>query len=489
MAMGACALISCQPDRTDDAGSGQERRHPNIIILTVDTLRPDHMALYGYHRNTMPAIEAFARSAVVFDNAVVFRGNTRASYASMLTGLYPFHSGVHSNAPVLHDDLTTFPEILQSAGYHTAAFVSNFVLVGELSGCNQGFDIYDDRLGEREANRSNFERTAINTLAAILEWLEPGPPQPFLLFTNFIDPHGPYTPPKKVADVYQSENERWLDPEQIPTYQQWEGSLDYYDYVDRYDGEIRYVDQALGILIEQLKQKGLWEDALVIFAGDHGESLGEHKIFFEHQLHLWEETTRVPMAIRLPYPDGLKPASETQRVGSLVSPMDFMPTILAHLDIPCSDDLDGCDLLPVMEGRDNTQRTLFLACPDYYIPWMSVPDIYAVRTATHKLIRILDQGTGKVLGQLLYNIARDPLEREPIARDDEPILWHELSREMNSMLAEFHSYELPFTLTVYEMPLPSRPGFVAQRMQDSRKTIRHLSQEQIERLRSLGYVK
>ena len=251
-------ILSC--NRKGDSGSvgADKGKHPNIILLTVDTLRADHMALYGYHRNTMPAIEAFAETGVVFDNAVVSRGNTRASYASMLTGLYPFHHGVYNNYWVLHEDLVTLPEVLKSGGYHTAAFMSNFVLVGALSGCNQGFDIYDDRVEQRELNRSNYERTAANSLKAILEWLETDPPQPFFLFTNFIDPHGPYFPPNRFRNFYKSKKTRMLTPEQIPSYQFMEDSLNYYDYVDRYDAEIRYLDEALGQLIEELKRKSLW---------------------------------------------------------------------------------------------------------------------------------------------------------------------------------------------------------------------------------------
>jgi len=133
-------------------------KKPNIIVFTVDTLRADHIGLYGYHRDTMPTIEAFAKSAMVFDNAVVSRGSTLPSYASMLTGLYPFHHGIYNNGPLLHEDLPTLPEILNKAGYHTVGFVSNFVMIAGMSGFQQGFDIYDDRMEEREANRPNFSR-------------------------------------------------------------------------------------------------------------------------------------------------------------------------------------------------------------------------------------------------------------------------------------------------------------------------------------------
>ncbi len=252
-----CVMLmasSCKKDQTPAAGKAGR---PNIIVLTVDTLRADHMALYGYHRDTMPAIEAFAKTAVVFDQAVVSRGNTRVSYASMLTALYPFRHGVYNNNVVLHENFKTLPEALRSAGYHTAGFVSNFVLVGELSGCDQGFDIYDDRTEDREINRPNYERSAAGTLKAILEWLETDPPQPFCLFTNFVDPHGPYLPPEKFRTMYKSGKKKILEQRKIFSYQRVNNSLNYYDYVVRYDGEIRYVDDEFRFFLESLIQQGV----------------------------------------------------------------------------------------------------------------------------------------------------------------------------------------------------------------------------------------
>ena len=233
------SLPSCRQANGPQRTSSSAAPRPNIIFLTVDTLRADHLALHGYVRNTMPAIEAFAKTAVVFDNAVVPRGKTRPSYASMLTGLYPFHHGVRNNEIVLSGNLVTLPEVLKRAGYHTAGFVSNYVLVAELSGIDQGFDVYDDRLEEVEkAQRVNYERTAENTLAAIVKWLDSDPLQPFFLFTHFIDPHGPYTPPDRFDKMYRSTSVRILKRGQMPPYQYIQGRLNYYDYVDRYDGEV-----------------------------------------------------------------------------------------------------------------------------------------------------------------------------------------------------------------------------------------------------------
>jgi arylsulfatase A-like enzyme len=481
-------ISSCKKVAAPGSGSAGKKR-PNIIVLTVDTLRADHMALYGYHRDTMPAIETFAKTAVVFDQAVVSRGNTRASYASMLTALYPFRHGVYNNNIVLHENFKTLPEILKSAGYHTACFVSNFVLVGELSGCDQGFDIYDDRTEDREINRPNYERSAAGTLKAILEWLETDPPQPCCLFTNFIDPHGPYLPPEKFRTMYKSGKKKILEQRKIFSYQRVNNSLNYYDYVDRYDGEIRYVDEAMGQLIDTLKNKGLWDDSLVIFLSDHGESLGEHNVFFEHQYYVYEETVRVPLAIRLPADRAGKNTVAPHRTASLGSPMDIMPTIFDYLDISFKGKMDGESLLPILNGAEASDRMIFLEFPEVSIPSQRHPASFAVRNATHKLIRVFQPDTRQLIGQVLFDITTDPLEKRPIRYDDEIELHRNLSKQMNAMLKKVQKYEIPFTLTSYEVPLAKRTKYVEQRRQKGpKRIIKPLSDEQIEKLRSLGYV-
>ncbi|HIJ71850.1 MAG TPA: sulfatase-like hydrolase/transferase [Planctomycetes bacterium] len=482
-------LTSCRKASTCRLSGAGKEKPPNIIVLTVDTLRADHMALYGYHRDTMPAIEKLAKSAVVFDQAVVSRGNTRASYASMLTSLHHFHHGVYNNNWVLHENFTTLPEVLKKAGYHTAGFVSNFVLVGNLSGCDQGFDVYDDRVEERELNRPNFERSAGGTLKAILEWLQNEPPQPFFLFTNFIDPHGPYTPPKRFRDLYKTHKVKTLNRKQITSYQYVEDSLNYYDYVDRYDAEIAYVDQVLGELIETLKSKNLWDNSLIIFLGDHGESLGEHNIFFEHQFNLFEETVRVPLLVRLPaVRDGTEPVTP-KRVSSLGSPMDLMPTILDYLGITLKDKIDGRTLLPLLDGDKVTDRMMFHEFPDHCIP-ASNPDSYAVRTATHKLIRILTPKSGQTRAQVVFDIIADPLEQRPIRYDQSVELHRSLAKEMNTMLKQVAEYEIPYELTYYDVPLGKRTEYVEQRKKEGpKRNIKTLTDDQIERLRGLGYIK
>jgi arylsulfatase A-like enzyme len=459
---------------------------PNILLLTVDTLRADHLRGYGYHRDTMPAIEAFADTAAIFEAAVVPRGTTRPSYASMLTGMYPFRHGVRSNETRLHEDLETLPEALKKLGYHTAGFVSNFVLVGELSGFDQGFDLYDDFVQEREgAGRTNYERTAANTIGAIMEWLEAGPPEPFFLFVNLIDPHGPYHPPQRYRQLYRSDEVRLLDRRAIPDYQFLEGSLDFHDYVDRYDAEIRYADEALGVLIDELKRTKLWDDALVIFTADHGESLGEHEIYFEHSAYTWEETVRVPLMIRLPG-QRLLGAAGPRRLEGLCSPMDLTPTILDLVDAPARAAGDGASLLPVLRGAPPGPRYLLLEFPSEEAPKREEPDVYSVRSDDAKLTRARDPRTKRTLQQVVTNLDADPLETAVASYDPRLPQHARLAAELDRLLAELDSYELPFRVTVYKMPFEERTAFVDEHRRVNERT---LSPEQVERLRSLGYLR
>lgn len=480
---------SCKKDKDPDP-KGLGGKYPNIIVLTVDTLRADHLTSYRYRRNTMPTIEQFAETAAVFDNAIVSRGITRTSYASILTGLYPFRHGVYNSSIVMHDKFLTLPEILNSKGYHTAAFMSNFVLVGELSGFDQGFDIYDDFVEDREAKRENYERIAEKTAQAILDWLGTDPPEPFFLFTNFIDPHGPYSPPKRFGDLYQSEKSYTLKSNtKMPGYQRVTNTMNFYDYLDAYDEEIRYVDEAMALVIEKLKLKGLWDDAIVIFTADHGESFGEHGVFFDHREGLWEATTRVPLMIRIGRDDDQNPFVP-KRISSISSPMDLMPTILDYLDISFDGSMDGESLLEALKGREKTERMFFLELPKRSTlygpdPW---PNTYSVRTPTHKLIRTFGSDMGQFNKQAVFDIKKDPMEQKPLGYDKNLQIHREMAQYLDDMLAKVHDYKIPFSLTTYQIPLSKRKHFIEERSGQREMIYKQFSPEQAEKLRSLGYV-
>lgn len=488
-------VLTVSACRNDTRPSGPQPTRgdhlPNIILLTVDTLRADHIARYGYERNTMPSVERFADTAVVFDNAVVPRGLTRPSYASMLTGLYPYRHGVRTNNYKLHDNLVSVAEVLKSAGYHTAAFVSNFAMLEELSGLAQGFDVYDDRTDElmsgRLTGKYDYQRTAGNTAKAIMEWLASDPPEPFFLFVNFMDPHGPYAPPERFRKLYNTDEFRKVDKDRMPDYQHIRGLDNYYEYVDRYDGEIRYVDEAIGVLIDEFKEQGVWEDAFAVFTADHGECLGEHDIYFAHCLHVLEATVRVPMMIRLPksskHADSVKPF----RTDALVSPMDLPPTLLAYLQLESDVDFDGINLMPVFSGGLD-DRNILLECLAIRLGSGVRSDLYAVRSSTHKLVRSTERGSCEAQTQVVYDLTSDPLEANGFVFEPHLSSHHELETVLSTMLERVRDYRLPFKVVTYTMPYKDRPKFVRQR-QATKTTVKKLTTQQAERLRGLGYLR
>jgi arylsulfatase A-like enzyme len=169
--------------------------------------------------------------------------------------------------------------------------------------------------------------------------------------------------------------------------------------------------------------------------------------------------------------------------------MDLMPTILDYLDISFKDKIDGESLLPILNGAEAGDRMIFLEFPEVSIPSQRHPASFAVRNATHKLIRVFQPDTRQLIGQALFDITTDPLEKRPIRYDDEIELHRNLSKQMDTMLKKVQKYEIPFTLTSYEVPLAKRTKYVEQRKKKGPKTvIKPLSDEQIEKLRSLGYV-
>jgi arylsulfatase A-like enzyme len=201
-------------------------------------------------------------------------------------------------------------------------------------------------------------------------------------------------------------------------------SLNYYDYIDRYDAEIRYADEVLGMLIDQLKRKGLWEDAMVVFTADHGEHLGDHtdiiyKRLLNHMCSVWDATAHVPLMIRLPrMHTGQK--AVPRRVRGVCSPMDLAPTVLDYLGIEYDVKMDGQSLLPILLDREEKKRVVLLESPlkSYsFIPKgdKNHPDTYAIRSDTHKLIRSFQRGTPNIFAPGSIRHLRGPSGEESVS--------------------------------------------------------------------------
>ncbi len=311
---------------------------PNIVLITIDTLRGDHMTVYGYNRDTTPEIARHLAGAQVFERAFSAASYTSGSVASMLSGLYPSTHGVRDFYRKLPEHVQILPDFLREAGYQTAAVVSNTVLTDEAFGIAERFDYYDDFVDERELNRDLYERRASRTTDAALRWLalERKEDRPHFLWVHYMDPHAPYQVPEDEISVrYSHQGSRPLEAEISQEYQKLPGVTDGLDYVDRYDEEVAYADREVGRLLAAYQERGLLDDALVILTADHGEVLLEHLPNFEHSTQIWDGVLRVPLMVRWPNRTPPRRVIPTSLV-------DLTPSVLDYLGIP----IEGLEGVP-----------------------------------------------------------------------------------------------------------------------------------------------
>jgi arylsulfatase A-like enzyme/Flp pilus assembly protein TadD len=267
----------------------------NILLITLDTTRADHLGCYGYKPAKTPNLDRLAREGIRFARVYCPAPLTLPSHASIMTGLYPVTHGVRNNGHDLPSGIRTLAEILKGRGYSTAAFVSSFS-VDSRFGLDRGFDVYDDTFrSELPFKTQNAERRAEETLARFSRWLENNGKNRFFGWVHYYDPHLPYDPPSPYKEEFDG---------------------------DPYDGEIAYMDQYVGAVLERLKEKGILERTIIVIAGDHGEGLGD-KVEIGHGIFLYEETLRVPLILYNPagFP-------RSQVIESQVRLVDVAPTIL-----------------------------------------------------------------------------------------------------------------------------------------------------------------
>ena len=332
-------------------------RAPNVILLTIDTLRADHLGIDGYPIDTSPSLDALAREGSYFTSCYSQSAATGPSHASLFTSNYPQTTGVLSNEQQF-PDLPSLVSVLRADGYVAAGFVSS-VVVGRKFGIQRVFDYFDDSATTVEVNRKNRgERPAAATVRAALDYLEaPGLREPFFLWIHLIDPHGPYQAPEDpdrfVGNLHYEKYRRELmvgtsnwEWNRIPAYQVLEGPANAAFYIARYDGEIRYVDDTVGSFLAHLKRMGLYEESLIVATSDHGETLSEpgHKRLFSHGTVAYEEVVRVPLIIRAPRSGRLLDGIRTDVPVTL---LDLAPTLLA---------LSGHRSPETFKGRDLTRE-------------------------------------------------------------------------------------------------------------------------------------
>ena len=329
--LGLVFVFACTP--------AEERSRPDVLLITIDTLRADYVHAYGFPLEITPSIDALAERGVLFENAIAAATLTAPAHASIMTSRYVREHSIGSrNGDTRLDELSTLAESFSEAGYATAAFVSNAVLRRRI-GLDRGFDTYDDELPSREQNRGNyFERIAEETAGEALEWLALQPDvQPVFIWLHLQDPHGPYTPPEdwagRVGD-FPLAIRRPLGTRQgnsgragIPHYQTQGEETDPAFYAGRYAEEIQYADHWAGQVIAALEGHGEERGSVILLTADHGESLGENGWFFQHGQSTAPELARVPLILAAP---GLDRA----RVQTPVSHVDIAPTLIALAGLP-----------------------------------------------------------------------------------------------------------------------------------------------------------
>jgi arylsulfatase A-like enzyme/cytochrome c-type biogenesis protein CcmH/NrfG len=302
------------------------RTLPDVYLITIDTLRADHVKSYGYGKIETPALDALAQEGVRFTQAFTPSPITNTSHTTILTGLLPSVHGVTDFAIPLAPNHATWAELLKQKKYKTAAFIGAVILDSKTlaPGLDRGFDFYDNfpANAPSKSRWGRVERRGSEVVQHAEKWLTAKRTGPHFLWVHLYDPHDPYEPPTPFSQMYK----------------------------DRlYDGEVAYADSVVAEFVSYLKKAGLYQNAVIIVVGDHGEGLGEHGEE-THGIFLYDSTTRVPLIIKLP--KAVKP----QVVDAQVRTTDILPTVLDLLSIKPPAELSGTSLQPYFSRKESTDR-------------------------------------------------------------------------------------------------------------------------------------
>jgi arylsulfatase A-like enzyme len=372
-------------------------RPPNIVLITVDTLRPDHLSPYDHERETTPFLQELAEVSVVFADTISQSGTTPHSLSSIMTGLFPHTDDLlRTNGPfvVLKRSATSLASVLREAGFRTHAITSS-IQSSKVTGVGLGFETFDG-IKVRRKLESSRRRIAMDVTHLAKDWLadQEAKPDPFFLWLHYLDPHHPYAPPSEYLERF---SEDALDRDgETRTYIFDEEHSRNFPLTDRalrdlqlnYDREIAYLDDALRDLFESEARLTL-KDSIVIFTADHGESLGEHRIITHNDLY--QSIVRVPLLIR--FPAG---AHGGQRIEAPVMLVDLFPTLMAKLDMNPKLQLRGVDLSPAIERGDASALNDRLRLSEY-----GMPALYAGR------FKLIERGERSEL----FDLSADPHEQ------------------------------------------------------------------------------
>jgi arylsulfatase A-like enzyme len=416
---------------------------PNVILISIDTLRADRLNTYGYRaRATSPEMDALARDGIVFEKAITASPWTTPAHMSLLTSLTPSAHGIVASFGDLESQLernvvqrlpeerVTLAEALAAHGYTTAAFTGGVTLDPRI-GFDQGFSIYT----------TNMFKVGEPAFAGMLGWLREHRKAPFFLFWHTFEVHSPYLDTRFLGEVLPEPNASHVR-EDVEGFRRQLAAHGYSDFlvgkmalflktrgalnatvVDAlYTGGIASADRWLGRLVRFLREEGLYDDTLIVVSSDHGEELGDHdpeSFYNRHGHSLYEELVHVPLVVKLP---GEKHAGT--RVGPVVRTIDVFPTILDVLRLPPSTGVEGRSLRPTWEGGEPAGRVALVEATAYG------PEKKAVREDRYKYIVTIDPQTLAARGRNfvpefpasreLYDLRRDPAERRNLIAPGAP---------------------------------------------------------------------
>ncbi|MCI0416487.1 sulfatase-like hydrolase/transferase [bacterium] len=364
----AAAVFFRKPSSEAPATTNTVVEKPNVLVITIDTLRPDHLGAYGYNKIRTPVLDRLAQNGVLFRHAICQTPLTLVSHSSIFTGLNPNVHGVRDNAYfTLSSNFKTLAEYLKEEGYTTAAFIGSAIL-DRRHGLAQGFDWYS-RYQPTIVVGMESQRRAEEVVSETLDWLQKRAKgkTPYHLWIHLYDPHTPYDAPEPFRSEYST---------------------------SPYDGEIAYTDHVLGVLLKQLEEIEFLQNALVAVMGDHGESLGEHRES-DHGFFVYDATVKIPFV--LSWPGHLQSRVVEEQVQSI----DILPTIADLLGFKTDGSVQGKTMRALLEGRETDTPPAYLESltPKLYYSWS---ELTSLRTNDWKYIEAPDPE--------LYNLKDDPEE-------------------------------------------------------------------------------
>ncbi len=401
----ALIALGCrEPPNTEPAPAALGTGH-NVLLITIDTLRSDHLGGYGYGRDTSPRIDDLAGRGALFESAYTYWPKTRASMAMLLTGRTPPRNGFSKQHPMILDFNPTIADSLSRAGYETMAVVDNPNVAAQ-HGYAKGFERFRETWQETGLV-SEMDRTRAITQEAVDFIAQRSQERPFFLWLHYVNPHTPYTPPAPFDTKFIDESTR--QGPALPTVKGFDGGIpDRWAvsgedrvgfYVAQYDGEIATVDQEVGRVIDALDAAGVFDETLVVLTSDHGESLGEHGYYFDHGANIHNPSMIVPMIVVAP---GTRPGL---RVASLASTLDVYPTILDDAKVAFPGGLMGESLLPAATGRAASSRERLFAQNDHHH-----------RGTWTESMKLIARPVGDEDQWLLFDRAADPGELENVRK-------------------------------------------------------------------------